>query len=65
MSEKCKDTIISCAIVAVVASVVAYKTAELIYTIAGLQQQITEQNTNETHILGFTAPDEKRGGDDD
>lgn len=65
MSDNCKDILVSCAIVAVVASVVAYKTAELIYTIAGLQQQITEQNTNETHILGFTAPDDNEVDDDD
>lgn len=65
MSDNCKDILISCAVVAVVSSVVAYKTAELIYTIAGLQQQLTEQNMNETHVLGFTAPDENEVADDE
>lgn len=63
MSDTCKDLLVSCAIVAVVASVVAYKTAELIYTIAGLQQQMAEQATNETHVLGFTPPNEEEVAD--
>lgn len=65
MSDNCKDILVSCAIVAAVASVVAYKTAELVYTIAGLQQQITEQDTNETRVLGFTAPSEESGDDEE
>lgn len=65
MSKTCKDILISCAVVAVIASVVSYKYAELIYTIAGLQQQIAERNTNETHVIGFTAPNDNEVEDDD
>ena len=65
MSDNCKDLLVSCAIVAAVASAVAYKTAELIYTIAGLQQQMAEQSANETHVLGFTAPNEDEVADDE
>lgn len=65
MSKTCKDILISCTVIAVVASVVSYKFAELIYTIANLQQQLTEQATNETHVLGFTAPNDNEGGYDE
>lgn len=65
MSKTCKDILISCAVACVVASVVSYKFAELIYTIADLQQQLTEQTTNETHVLGFTAPNDNEVEDDE
>ena len=62
MSKTCKDILISCTVIAVV---VSYKFAELIYTIADLQRQSTEQTTNETHVLGFTAPNDNEVGCDE
>ena len=62
MSKTCKDILISCTVIAVV---VSYKFAELIYTIADLQRQLTEQTTNETHVLGFTAPNDNEVGCDE
>lgn len=63
MSEKCKDIMISCAIVAVVAAAVSYKVAELVFTIAGYQNMMNEPVTEESaNVIGFAAPSE---GDDD
>lgn len=57
MSEKCKDIMISCAIVAVVATVVSYKFAEMVFTIAGYQNAVNSPMTEEsTNVIGFAAP---------
>ena len=59
MSTNAKDILIISAVVAVVASVVAYKGAELIFTITGLQQQLTTIENTDTSVIGFAPPTEE------
>lgn len=55
MSGNAKDILVSCAIAAIVATVVSYKFAEMVYTIAGV---------SEHNAIGFSAPSGDEGGED-